>query len=181
MAEQLTYADFKLPTDAAVLAVGHVTIAWSRLDSIITQWLATETQADYAVTYVLIGRLELRAKLDKLTSLFKLTGETKKRKFVADLRERLRPVIETRNLITHSLCVGIPKSDERHLVYLVQTKVMRGKGDFAVPFEAVSIKSLLRITEQINDLAYEVSQYLPTTGESPPSRLFHPRPKAHPK
>jgi len=172
--EKITHENFNpaIPENVHCL-LGRLAIAYGRLDSTLTNWIANETKGDLASTFILVGRMEITNKLRRLISLFELTGDSSKRAAIKKLQRDFKPHQNRRNVIAHQFCLGMAKDNPRQLGFLGLHTAKRGsKGDYLAPITRISVDDIRQSEKAVTKMTQEIAaKYIPLGDDLPPSPL----------
>jgi hypothetical protein len=172
--QEVSHEGFDQNIPSRTLApIGQLGISWGQLDSTLTTWIANESKGDLAVTYLLIGRMEVSQKFSRLADLFKLIGDKEKRAHVKQMRREIEPHQQRRNIIAHQFCLGVSKINTKELGFIgLQSPKRNDDGRFLLPITRLTVDQIRESAREAHRLMQAIGeQYIPPGDELPPSPL----------
>ena len=105
-------------TDEAKRVMLHLILSWARLDAALTHYLLIVTGVSYDNGSILIGRMDTRAKIEKLKSIYQHHAMEDAASSISNLAILHKRYVNSRNAIAHYHCVGTERADPKTVVFL---------------------------------------------------------------
>lgn len=93
-------------------------------EATLAEWIAIEFQMPTLETYTMLGRMDIRGRIDKLRKLFKARADKNGSEVVKVLEKAVREHTDNRNTVVHGFFLGHWRSQSDGEVY-VQFSTMR--------------------------------------------------------
>lgn len=98
-------------------AIGHLIMAWARLDSLLSQLMLHSFGLSLDEGPILIGNMDTKTKIDRLIALYKHYGMENAAESMANLKKAHANHVDVRNALCHYTLVGTRASDHDVLVF----------------------------------------------------------------
>lgn len=128
-------------------AIGRAIAEWSKLDHVLAEALASLAGGEWSKTSIIIGRMEVRNKIERMIAILNLEPERKQEMNLARaFRKNLAPFQDARNHFAHGFLVGKHKPTGRFIFavpkYFIDDDVGAG-----IRTETYSIEEIERFIE----------------------------------
>jgi hypothetical protein len=100
------------PPDHILQMFGGINLMWARLDALCSAYLFTLVQLEPIEFIIVVGKLDLLAKLQRIKKLFLHRKQEENSKKIGAIISILDGLKDERNAITHGFYIGMSKEDQ---------------------------------------------------------------------
>ena len=136
------------PSEQLYSAIGQINFAWSILDALVSAAFVATLGGDAVEIGVTLGRLETKAKVEKLKKIYRHRKSTSKVKALTHMAQEIEALKVLRNAITHGFYLG--RSDQNEYCWSILP-------EFVITDESSANELFVATPQQMLDHAQRIS------------------------